>query len=139
MKDVINVKWRGDMAFEADIHDHKVLFDAAPETGGKNAGPRPKAMLMASLAGCTGMDVISILKKMKVEVTGFNMKVEGILTDEHPKKFTAMHLIYEFSGTSLPSDKIRHAIELSLDKYCGVNATLKKALEISYEIRMNES
>lgn len=114
------------------------MVDASSSAGGKNAGPRPKPLLMASLAGCTGMDVISILKKMKVEVTGLELKVEGQLTDEHPKQFTAMHLIYEFTGKSLPLEKIKHAIELSLDKYCGVYATLKKAIDISYEIKINE-
>jgi putative redox protein len=139
MKDVINVRWAGDMAFEALVNEHKILMDASPEVGGRNAGPRPKPLLMASLAGCTGMDVISILKKMKVEVTGFNILVEGTLTEEHPKQFTAMHLIYEFTGHNLPPDKIERAIELSQEKYCGVSATLKKAINISYEIKINKS
>jgi putative redox protein len=134
MKEVINVAWAGDMAFEANIDEHKVLFDASPEVGGKNAGPRPKPFLMASLAGCTGMDVVSLLKKMKVEFKSFNLKVEGNLTEEHPKHYTAMHLIYEFTGDDLPMDKIKHAIELSQEKYCGVSATLRKAVEITYEI-----
>jgi putative redox protein len=138
MKDIINVSWTGDMAFEAIINEHRILLDASPEVGGKNTGPRPKPLLMASLAGCTGMDVISILKKMKIEVAGFNMKVEGTLTEEHPKQFTAMHLIYEFKGHNLPRDKIKHAIELSQEKYCGVSATLKKAITISYEITIIE-
>jgi putative redox protein len=139
MKDVINVRWAGDMAFEALVNEHKILMDASPEVGGRNAGPRPKPLLMVSLAGCTGMDVISILKKMKVEVTGFNVLVEGTLTEEHPKQFTAMHLIYEFTGHNLPPDKIERAIELSQEKYCGVSATLKKAIKISYEIKINKS
>jgi putative redox protein len=75
---------------------------------------------------------------MKVEVSRFNVKVEGTLTEEHPKQFTAMHLVYEFTGVDLPLDKIRHAIELSQEKYCGVSATLKKAIPISYEIQINE-
>lgn len=137
MKDVINVRWTGDMAFEAVVGEHTILVDAKPEVGGKNSGPRPKPLMMVSLAGCTGMDVISILKKMKVEVTGFNVKVEGILTEEHPKQFTAMHLIYEFTGNNLPADKIKHAIELSQEKYCGVSATLKKVINLSYEIKIN--
>lgn len=137
MKDSVNVKWAGDMAFEANIDEYKIIFDADPKVGGKKAGPRPKPLLMASLAGCTGMDVISILKKMKVEVTDFNVKVEGQLTEEHPKRFTSMHLTYEFSGKDLPLDKIKHAIELSQEKYCGVSATLKLAMEISYEIKLN--
>ena len=138
MKDVINVRWAGDMAFEALIDEHRVLFDASPAVGGKNAGPRPKPLLMASLAGCTGMDVISILKKMKVEVSGFNLKTEGEITDEHPKHYTSIHLIYEFTGKNLPLEKIKKAIELSQEKYCGVSATLKKAVEISYEIKITD-
>jgi putative redox protein len=138
MKDVINVRWAGDMAFEASVDNHKLLFDARPEVGGKDLGPRPKPLLMASLAGCTGMDVVSILKKMKVEFAEFNVNVEGTLTDVHPKQFIAMHLIYEFTGTNLPQDKINHAIKLSQEKYCGVSATLKKALSITYEIKINE-
>ena len=138
MKDAINVRWTGDMAFEAIVNHHSIVFDAAPEVGGKNTGPRPKPMLMASLAGCTGMDVISILKKMQVEVTAFHVKVEGTLTEEHPKHYTAIHLIYEFTGNQLPVDKIKRAIELSQEKYCGVSATLKKAVDLSYEIKINE-
>ncbi len=134
MKDVINVKWAGNMAFEASIDGFSLVFDARPEVGGMNTGPRPKPLLMASLAGCTGMDVVSILKKMKVEVDDFNMKVEGTLTEEHPKQFTSMHIIYEFSGSDLPIDKIKRAIELSQEKYCGVSATLKKAIPITYEV-----
>lgn len=136
MKDSINVKWAGGMAFEAELNEHKILLDAGPEVGGNNAGPRPKPMLMVSLAGCTGMDVISILRKMKVEVSDFNVKVEGTLTDEHPKYFTSLHMIYEFWGKELPEDKIKRAIELSQEKYCGVSATLKKVVQITYEIKL---
>lgn len=137
MKDAINVKWIGDMAFEAFVDDHSIVLDSSPAVGGKNQGPRPKPLLMVSLAGCTGMDVISILKKMKVIVNGFNLQVIGDLTEEHPKHYTAVKLIYEFSGKDLPVDKLRHAIDLSLEKYCGVSATLKKTVEISYEIKLS--
>jgi putative redox protein len=136
MKDVINVKWVGDMAFEAEINEHKILVDASPEAGGNNKGPRPKPLLMVSLAGCTGMDVISILKKMKVEVDEFNVRVEGTLTDQHPKHFTEMHLVYEFKGSNLPVEKLKHAIELSQEKYCGVSASFKNAINISHEIKI---
>jgi len=139
MKDAINVKWTGDMAFEAVVDEHRILMDSRPEVGGNNQGPRPKPLLMLSLAGCTAMDVISILKKMKVEIKDFQIKVEGDITEEHPKHFTKIHLIYEFTGTDLPTDKINHAIELSQEKYCGVSATLKKSVHISYEIKLNNS
>jgi len=139
MKDAINVKWTGDMAFEAVVDEHRILMDSRPEVGGHNQGPRPKPLLMVSLAGCTGMDVISILRKMKVEVTSFNVKVLAELTDDHPKQYTAMKLVYEFTGHNLPPEKLKHAIELSQEKYCGVSATLKKAMDISYEIKISES
>jgi putative redox protein len=137
MKDAINVKWMGDMAFEAALQEHKLVMDAREETGGHNQGPRPKPLMMVSLAGCTGMDVVSILKKMKVDLVGFNVRVEGDIADEHPKLFTSMHIIYEFSGENLPIEKLTRAVELSQEKYCGVNATLKKAMPITWEIKIH--
>jgi putative redox protein len=137
MKDAINVKWAGDMAFEALVDGHRIMVDSKPEAGRLSMGPRPKPLLMLSLAGCTAMDVISILKKMKVDVKTFSISVEGNITEEHPRQFTSMHLLYEFTGNDLPPDKIKHAIELSQEKYCGVSATLKKAIDISYEIKIN--
>ena len=134
MKDTINVRWMGDMAFEAAIREHRVLMDANEESGGHNKGPRPKPMLMASLAGCTGMDVMSILKKMKVEVRDLNIRVEGIVAEEHPKIYTSMHLIYEFKGENMPMDRLIRAIELSQEKYCGVSLTLQKAMPVTWEI-----
>jgi putative redox protein len=138
MKHAINVKWTGEMAFEAMVDDHRIVMDSRPEAGGKNSGPRPKSLLMVSLAGCTGMDVISILKKMKVDVTGFNIRVIGDVTEDHPKHYTTMKLEYEFTGKELPLDKIKHAIELSQEKYCGVSATLKIPVGIGYEIKLQK-
>lgn len=136
MNDSIKLDWKNGMAFQADVDGYIINVDAKPEQGGSGKGPRPKPLIMVSLAGCTGMDVVSILNKMRVELEGFSIKVDGILTDEHPKLFTSMHLIYEFKGENLPVDKLQKAIELSLDRYCGVNATLKKAMPITYEIKI---
>ena len=95
--------------------------------------------MMASLAGCTGMDVASILKKMRVDVDDFNIIVEGEITEEHPKHFTSMHIIYEFKGKNLPLDKIEKAVKLSQDTYCGVSASYRKAMELTYEIKLIET
>lgn len=127
------------MAFESEISGHKIVIDAESHVGGENRGPRPKPFMLLALGGCTAMDVISILTKMRVEVDSFNVKVEGDLTDEHPKHFYKMHVIYEFTGKNLPMDKLKTAIELSEERYCGVSATYKKALELTSEIRVNES
>ena len=135
MKEAIQVKWSGDMAFDASVDGHSIMLDAKAEHGGQNKGPRPKQLMLVALAGCTAMDVVSILKKMRIEPEDFNITVEGELTEEHPKHFTAMHIIYEFKGEGLPPDKLQRAIELSQDKYCGVSAVYKKVLDLTYEIK----
>ena len=92
--------------------------------------------MMASLAGCTGMDVVSILKKMRVQLDYFNVVVEAELTEEHPKHFIKMHVIYEFKGKDLPMAKLEKAISMSEEKYCGVSATYKQTMELTSEIKI---
>ncbi|MCK3683454.1 OsmC family protein [Maribellus sp. YY47] len=127
------------MAFEAEVNGHKLILDAAEEVGGENRGPRPKPLLLTALAGCTGMDVVSILKKMRVELDNFDVIVEGDLTEEHPRQFFKMNVIYEFTGKDLPLDKLKKAVSLSEERYCGVSAMFKKAIEVTTEIRIIES
>ena len=117
----VRVNWLENMAFEAEVNGHKIIIDAAEAVGGENRGPRPKPLMLVALAGCTGMDVVSILKKMRVEVETFNVVVEGDLTEEHPKQFSKMRIIYEFKGNDLPMDKLEKAINLSEERYCGVS------------------
>jgi putative redox protein len=137
MKDSINVSWMGDMCFAAEVNGHRLIMDARADMGGSDRGPRPKPLMMVSLAGCTGMDVASLLKKMKINVESFTLKVEGELTENHPKHFISMHVIYEFTGKDLPMDKLKRAVELSQETYCGVSAAYKKAMKISYEIKVS--
>ena len=136
MKHKVSTSWKGEMVFESDISGHRLTMDAPAEAGGKETGPRPKPLMMASLAGCTGMDVISILKKMRVKVDDFVIHIEGDLTDDIPKHYKKMHVVYEFTGKNLPMDKLKKAVEMSKEKYCGVSYTYKQAMEISYEIRV---
>ncbi len=135
----ITTKWLENMSFETEVNGHKITIDAASEAGGENRGPRPKPLMLSALGGCTGMDVISILRKMKVEPEDFRVIVEGDVTDEHPKHFFKMHVIYQFTGKNLPLDKLQKAVSLSEEKYCGVSATLRKALELTSEIKVIES
>ncbi len=139
MKHQVKTTWKGNMAFEAIVNDLPIIMDAAPEHGGMNQGPRPKELLLASVSGCTGMDVVAILKKMKVELESFNIYVEADVTEEHPKHYTRMHLIYEFKGKNLDREKLEKAVTLSQDKYCGVSYMYKKFLAFTYEIRVLES
>lgn len=124
------------MVFETDLMGYKLVMDAPPESGGQNKGPRPKPLMMASLAGCTGMDVISILKKMRVEVEDFSIHIEGDLTEEPPKHYTKMHIVYEFTGKDLPMDKLQKAVDLSRQKYCGVSYVYDKVMELEFEIKV---
>jgi putative redox protein len=135
-KESVTTSWLSNMAFESDIDGHRIIIDADPSAGGQNRGPKPKPFMLAALGGCTAMDVISILKKMHVEVTKFNVTVEGDLTEEFPKHFFKMHVIYEFTGKDLPLDKLQKAVSLSEEKYCGVSAVYRKALELTSEIKV---
>jgi putative redox protein len=134
----VSVEWLSGMAFKGTANGHEIIMDAEEHVGGNNRGPRPKPLLLLAAGGCTGMDVIPILKKMQVEPDYFNMVVEGEVTEDHPKHYTKMHIIYEFRGKNLPIDKLQKAISLSQDKYCGVAATLKKALPVTWEIKILE-
>lgn len=138
-----SVTWIDAMGFEAEINGHKIMIDAEESVGGLNRGPRPKPFMLTSLAGCTAMDVISILKKMRVEadIEDFKVTVNGDLTDEHPKHFYKMHVVYEFTpktGKTLPMDKIQKAVNLSEERYCGVSVVYKKTMEITSEIVIKE-
>ncbi len=138
-KESADIRWLGDMAFETEINGHKMIIDAGSEAGGKDQGPRPKPLMLLALGGCTGMDVVAILKKMRVGFDSLNVVVEGDLTEEHPKHFNRMHVIYEFSGKDLPVDKLKKAIDLSSEKYCGVSEVYRKAMELTSEIRILEA
>lgn len=137
MEHKIHCKWNEGMSFEAEVDGHKLVLDADESNGGKDLGPRPKKLLLAGLAGCTGMDVISILKKMRVDVKDFNMSVSGNTLEEHPKYYEKIHITYEFWGNDLPMAKIEKAISLSKERYCAVNAMLSKSAEIKYDIKVH--
>lgn len=138
-KEIINAKWINNMAFEAEVNGHKIVLDAESHVGGEDRGPRPKPLMLLALGGCTAMDVISILKKMRVEVEDFKVHVSGDLTEEHPKYYYKIHTVYEFTGSNLPMDKIEKAINLSEERYCGVTAVYRKVIEMTSEIKINKN
>ena len=138
MKETISTKWLSDLAFEAEVDGHKVYMDSSLEHGGKNTGPRPKPLMMVALAGCTGMDVAAILKKMKVELEELSVDVEGDVSEDHPKRFLGMKVIYRVKGKDLKREKIEKAVNLSNTRYCGVSANYSKAFPITHEIIMEE-
>jgi putative redox protein len=132
----ITTSWQSGMQFESIIDGHHIFMDSAPEFGGQEKGPTPKPLVLAALGGCTGMDVVSLLKKMHVEYEGFRITAQAETTSEHPVVYTSIHLIYEFSGQDLPLDKLQKAVDLSQERYCSVSAMLRKAAHLTYEIKV---
>ena len=139
MKNEVSMNWKGNISFEGEVNGHKLMLDADLTAGGENKGPRPKPLMLMALAGCTGMDVVSILKKMRVDLDDFNVKVSADLTEEHPMVYSTMHIIYEFKGKNLDLEKINKAVSLSQDRYCGVSAMYKQFAKITHEIKIIES
>ncbi len=138
MKNKVECKWTDKMAFDVEVNDHVVTIDADEKVGGENRGPRPKPLLLVALAGCTSMDVVSILKKMRVDINDLNVLVEGSITEEHPKYYDKIHIIYEFTGKDIDREKVEKAVTLSQERYCGVSFMLGKAADISHEIKISE-
>jgi putative redox protein len=129
----------GDLSFEIDQFGHKYTVDTTKEHGGNDSGPSPKALLLGGLLGCSGMDVASILKKMHVEYDELSMSAEADQTEEHPKVYKNISVEYLIRGRDdLDIEKIKRAVELSMTKYCGVSAMLRKNSPINYKIFLNE-
>ena len=132
------VELKQGMHFMGMLDGYEVPIDADKSVGGEGRGPKPKGLMLTALAGCTAMDVISILRKMKIEPDSFSVETEADLTDDHPKVFKAIRIVYRLRGKGIEREKVRKAIELSQEKYCGVSAMLKMAAPIDYEIVIEE-
>lgn len=122
------------MLFTGELNGFEIPIDADEAVGGQNKGPRPKGLMLTSLAGCTAMDVISILRKMRIEPDAFSVDVESELTDEHPKVFKKVRITYRLKGEGIDRAKVEKAVSLSQDRYCGVSAMMRQAVPIEYEI-----
>lgn len=130
-------KWVEGMAFMGEAGSgHAVIMDGAPEYGGRNLGIRPMEMLLIGLAGCTGFDVVQILKKGREPVTGCEVEVEAERATEDPKVFTTIHLSYRISGRGLSPAKAERAVSLSKEKYCSASIMLGATAEMSYAIEI---
>lgn len=128
------VRWDSGLAFQVDQDGHRFTLDASPEAGGRDLGPRPKALLLSGLGACTGIDVVSILEKMRVKLEGLEVQVSAEVREAHPKVYTGIHVRYVFRGRDLPMDKLERAVRLSEETYCGVSAMLRPAVPITSEI-----
>lgn len=130
-------RWVEGMAFMGEAGSgHAVMMDGAPEYGGRNIGIRPMEMLLIGLAGCTGFDVVNILKKGRESVTGCDVEVEAQRAETDPKVFTKIHLSYRISGKGLSRDKAERAVTLSKEKYCSASIMLGATAEMTYSLEV---
>ena len=136
---IVTTEWKGNMEFESDNpSQHKLTIYDASDDNGDVIGYGPKALMLTSLAGCSGLDVASLLKKMRAEPEQFKMIVTGELTDEHPKFYHKVKVDYHFYGNSLNESKIKKAVTLSVDRYCGVMEMFRHFAKISTEIHLHQ-
>tara|TARA_B110000240_G_scaffold176985_1_gene205260 strand:+ start:585 stop:1004 length:420 start_codon:yes stop_codon:yes gene_type:complete len=135
----VTTTWKNKMLLESDNPLGKnLLMESGPDSGGSNQGLSPKALMLSSLGGCTGLDVLSLLKKIRVEIEDFKVIVNGELTEEHPKYYDKVSIDYYFTGTDLNEEKIKKAVSLSEERYCGVIKMFRAFAELTIAIHFNE-
>jgi|TARA_B110000259_G_scaffold900_1_gene1129 putative redox protein len=135
----VTTTWKNKMLLESDNPLGKnLLMESGPDFGGSNQGLSPKALMLSSLGGCTGLDVLSLLKKIRVEIEDFKVIVNGELTEEHPKYYDKVSIDYYFTGTDLNEEKIKKVVSLSEERYCGVIKMFRAFAEVTIAIHINE-
>jgi len=119
--------------------NHWVPLDSVKTFGGAEAATKPMEMVLIALGGCTAMDVLSILKKMREDVRAFSVDIDADRASEHPAVFTKIHVKYIVTGKNLNQDNVNKAVELSMNKYCSVTAMLKHTADITWDITMEDA
>ncbi|MBS1743246.1 MAG: OsmC family protein [Bacteroidetes bacterium] len=133
----IETQWMGKMQFNSLVNGHTIIMDAPERVGGEDHGPIPKPFVMTALSGCTGMDIVAILRKEGKEVSELNIKVQGELSKTAPIEYIAMHVVYDFKGIPENKEAALNAVTVSQEKYCGVSHMLKKAIPVTWEVLYN--
>ena len=138
MNHEISFEYNEGMSFKGEVNGHEIIIDADDGFGGNDQGPRPKPLILVALIGCTSMDVVSLLRKMRVDFTDLKVSADGELTEEHPKYYHKIKLTYNIWGKDLDRAKVEKSIKYSQERYCGVTAMLEKSSEITYEVVYHE-
>jgi len=137
MKHYVETQWTGKMQFNALVNGHTLIMDGPEKVGGDNNGPIPKPFVLTALTGCTGMDVIALLRKAGKQVSDFRLLVEGEISKEPPIEYTNIHLIYQLNGDKNLQGDVLNAITDSQERICGVSKMLKRILPLTWEILYN--
>lgn len=138
MEEIVKLSLGEGLSFDVEVDGLSMKIDTAKDFGGRERGPKPKSLMLVALGGCTGMDVASILKKMKVDYEDFEVRVSGVLSDEHPRHWIKMHIVYTLKGKDIDRKKVEKAVSLSQERYCGVTRNYQASMDISHEIIIEE-
>ena len=133
----VETQWMGKMQFNALVNGHTIVMDGPERVGGEDNGPIPKPFVLTALSGCTGMDVVSMLRKQGIELKDFNITVTGEISKPHPIVYTSVHLIYEFKGDDAYKDAALQTVTDSQEIFCGVSNMLKRILPVTWEVVYN--
>jgi putative redox protein len=133
----IETMWMGKMQFNSLVNGHTIIMDAPERVGGEDHGPIPKPFVLTALSGCTGMDIVSILRQQGKELRDLNIKVTGELSKQKPIEYLSMHIVYDFRGDELYKEAALDAVTVSQEKYCGVSHMLRKAIPVTWEVNYN--
>ncbi len=134
---VAKVKYTDGMQFVGEAGSgHAIVMDGDAEVGGNNTGLRPMELLLIGVGGCSGMDVVSILKKKRENITGLEVLVNGKKADEHPKKYTDIDIEFVVKGKNLSEEAVKKAVQLSMDKYCSVKATIEGTAKVNFTYKI---
>lgn len=134
MKNKVKTTWKENMQFESTNQGGNLMIDAGPDSGGMGKGYRPKSLMLSALAGCSGLDIVPLLKKMRAEVENIEIDIIAELTNEHPKFYNKVQIVYTFYGENLKKNKIEKAVDLSVNKYCGVMEMFRQFASVTTEI-----
>lgn len=135
--DKVVLNWKGGMQYDAHVGEHTIVLDAGEEMGGMNLGARPKPLLLAALAGCTGMDIASLARKMRIDFDRVEIEAEAEKTEEVPSVYTSMTLRYRFEGAGIDPFKPLKMVALSQQRYCGVADMLRRVAPVAVEVYLN--
>lgn len=137
MTHVVDTQWMGKMQFNTLIDGHTIIMDAPERVGGEDQGPIPKPFVLTALSGCTGMDIVAILRKANRPTDDLSIKVIGEISKKPPIEYVSIHVIYDFKGNEENQQAALNAVTDSQEKYCGVSHMLKKVLPVTWEVNYN--
>ena len=133
----IETQWMGKMQFNALVNGHTIIMDAPEKVGGEDRGPIPKPFVLSALSGCTGMDIVSILRNAGKEIQDLSIVVSGEISKQHPIVYTSIHIIYDFKGSEDFKQDALNAVLASQEKFCGVSHMLKSIMPVTWDVSYN--